>query len=146
LLVEVCFSHFFIFLFSFVTKCVCCQCTHQWGCWGPVWFEDRWMARPTYWGWLWAWLVGTQGYPYLTTIKVRSQGRATLKEKGRPGRNDRAMVGVGDIDSSSAYSSSSSSSSVVEGDRRKNKKSSKNLSKLTPREKLTLVTGIDGLW
>jgi hypothetical protein len=41
------------------------------------------------------------------------------------------MVGVSDVDSSSAYSSSSSSSSEDEGDRRKNKKSSKNLSGLS---------------
>jgi hypothetical protein len=41
------------------------------------------------------------------------------------------MVGVSDIDTSSAYSSSSSSSSEDEGDRRKNKKASKNLSRLS---------------
>jgi flagellar motility protein MotE (MotC chaperone) len=41
------------------------------------------------------------------------------------------MVGVSDVDSSSAYSSSSSSSSEDEGDQRRNKKSSKNLSGLS---------------
>jgi hypothetical protein len=43
----------------------------------------------------------------------------------------RAIVGVSDVDSSSAYSTSSSSSSEDEGDHRKNKKSSKNLSGLS---------------
>jgi phosphate-selective porin len=38
------------------------------------------------------------------------------------------MVGLSDVDSSSAYSTSSSSSSEDEGDRRKVRKSSKNLS------------------
>jgi hypothetical protein len=28
----------FLFLFSLITKCVCCQCTHQGGDWEPVWF------------------------------------------------------------------------------------------------------------
>jgi hypothetical protein len=41
------------------------------------------------------------------------------------------MVGVSDINSSSAYSSSSSSSSEDEGDGHKNKKASKNLSGLS---------------
>jgi hypothetical protein len=41
------------------------------------------------------------------------------------------MVGVSDIDSSSAYSTSSSSSSEDEGDHRKGRKSSKNLSGLS---------------
>jgi hypothetical protein len=41
------------------------------------------------------------------------------------------MVGVSDVDCSSAYSTSSSSSSEDEGNRRKNKKSSKNLSGLS---------------
>jgi hypothetical protein len=36
-------SFLFFFLFSSVTKCVCCQCTHQDRDWEPVWFEDRWM-------------------------------------------------------------------------------------------------------
>jgi hypothetical protein len=40
------------------------------------------------------------------------------------------MVGVSDIDSSSAYSTSSSSSSEDEGDRRKYRKTFKNLSGL----------------
>jgi hypothetical protein len=36
----------FVFLFSLVTKCVCCQCTHQGGggIEDHVWFEDRWMV------------------------------------------------------------------------------------------------------
>jgi hypothetical protein len=41
------------------------------------------------------------------------------------------LVGVSDIDSSSAYSTSSSSSSEDEGDRRKDRKSSSNLSGLS---------------
>jgi hypothetical protein len=41
------------------------------------------------------------------------------------------MVGVSDVDSSSAYSTSSSSNSEDEGDRRKSMKSSKNLSGLS---------------
>jgi chromosome condensin MukBEF ATPase and DNA-binding subunit MukB len=41
------------------------------------------------------------------------------------------MVGASDIDSSSAYSTSSSSSNEDEGDRRKDKKSSRNLSRLS---------------
>jgi hypothetical protein len=41
------------------------------------------------------------------------------------------MVGVSNVDSSSAYSTSSSSSSEDEGDRRKGRKSSKNLSVLS---------------
>jgi hypothetical protein len=41
------------------------------------------------------------------------------------------MVGVSDVDSSSAYCASSSSNSVDEGDHRKSRKSSKNLSGLT---------------
>jgi hypothetical protein len=41
------------------------------------------------------------------------------------------MVGVRDVDSSSAYSTSSSSSSEDEGDRRKGRKSSKKLSGLS---------------
>jgi hypothetical protein len=43
----------------------------------------------------------------------------------------RAMVGVSDVDSSSAYSTSSSRNSEDEGDRRKSRKSSKNLSGLS---------------
>jgi hypothetical protein len=34
-LVGVSFYLFFLFLFSQVTICVCCQCTHQGGDWGP---------------------------------------------------------------------------------------------------------------
>jgi hypothetical protein len=41
------------------------------------------------------------------------------------------MVGVSDVDSSSAYSTSSSSSSEDEGDQRKSKKGSMNLSGLS---------------
>jgi hypothetical protein len=41
------------------------------------------------------------------------------------------MVGVSDIDSSSAYSTSSSNSSEDEGDRRKGRKSSKNMNGLS---------------
>jgi hypothetical protein len=41
------------------------------------------------------------------------------------------MVGVRDVESSSAYSTSSSSSSEDEGDHRKSRKSSKNLSVLS---------------
>jgi flagellar motility protein MotE (MotC chaperone) len=41
------------------------------------------------------------------------------------------MVGASDVDSSSAYSSSSSSSSEDKGDRHKNKRASKNLSRLS---------------
>jgi hypothetical protein len=29
------YSFLLFFLFSVVTKCVCCQCTHQGGDWGP---------------------------------------------------------------------------------------------------------------
>jgi hypothetical protein len=39
------------FFFSFslwLPKCVCCQCTHQGGDWGPVWFENRWMVASWY--------------------------------------------------------------------------------------------------
>jgi hypothetical protein len=35
LLVGVSCGHFFSFSFSLITKCVCCQCTHQGGDWGP---------------------------------------------------------------------------------------------------------------
>jgi hypothetical protein len=55
--------------------------------------------------------------------------RGSRKEESRG--KARAMVGVSDVDSSSAYSTSSSSSSEDEGDRRKGKKSSKNLSGLS---------------
>jgi hypothetical protein len=59
------------------------------------------------------------------------------KDDQRPRKKDdrdrkaRAMVGVSGVDSSSAYSSSSSSSSEDEGDQCKNKKASKNLSRLS---------------
>jgi hypothetical protein len=56
--------------------------------------------------------------------------RRSKKKDGR-GRKARAMVGASDVDSSSAYSPSSSSSSGDEGDRRKNKKASKNMSRLS---------------
>jgi hypothetical protein len=54
------------------------------------------------------------------------------KDERRPRKESRgkarAMVGVSDVDSSSAYSTLSSSRSEDKGDRRKSKKSSKNLS------------------
>jgi hypothetical protein len=53
------------------------------------------------------------------------------RKKGSHGKKARAMVGASDVDSSTAYSSSSSSSSEDEGDQLKNKKSSKNLSRLS---------------
>jgi hypothetical protein len=60
--------------------------------------------------------------------KYNDEGRSRKKEnRGKA----RAMVGESDVDSSSAYSTSSSSSSEDEGDHRKNKKSSKNLSRLS---------------
>jgi hypothetical protein len=34
----------FLFLFSLVTLCGCCQCTHQGEIEDHVWFEDRWMV------------------------------------------------------------------------------------------------------
>jgi hypothetical protein len=54
--------------------------------------------------------------------KDEQRSRKDSRGKGR------AMVGVSDVDSSSAYSTSSSSSSEDEGDRRKSRKPSKNLS------------------
>jgi hypothetical protein len=60
--------------------------------------------------------------------KYKDERRSRKKEnRGKA----RAMVGVSDIDSSSAYSTSSSSSNEDEGDRRKSRKSSKNLSELS---------------
>jgi hypothetical protein len=60
--------------------------------------------------------------------KHKDEQRRWMKEsRGKA----RAMVGVSDVDSSSAYSSSSSSSSEDEGDHRKSRKSSKNLSGLS---------------
>jgi hypothetical protein len=60
--------------------------------------------------------------------KHKDERRSRKKEsRGKA----RAMVGVNDVDSSSAYSTSSSSSSEDEGDRRKSRKSSKNLSGLS---------------
>jgi hypothetical protein len=38
------FCFFSVFLFSLLTKCVCCQCTHQGEIEDHVWFEDRWMV------------------------------------------------------------------------------------------------------
>jgi hypothetical protein len=56
--------------------------------------------------------------------KHKDERRSRKKEsRGKA----RAMVGAGDVDSSSAYSASSSSSSEDEGDRRKSRKSSKNM-------------------
>jgi hypothetical protein len=34
----------FLFFFSWLPKCVCCQCTHQGGIESHVWFEDWWMV------------------------------------------------------------------------------------------------------
>jgi hypothetical protein len=60
--------------------------------------------------------------------KHKDEQRRWMKEsRGKA----RAMVGVSDVDSSSAYSSSCSSSSEDEGDHRKSRKSSKNLSGLS---------------
>jgi hypothetical protein len=60
--------------------------------------------------------------------KHKDERRSRKKEsRGKA----RAMVGVSDVDSSSAYSTSSSSSSEDEGDQRKGRKSSKNLSGLS---------------
>jgi hypothetical protein len=56
-------------------------------------------------------------------------GRRSRKKESRG--KARAMVGAGNIDSSSAYSTSSSSSSEDEGDCRKSRNSSKNLSGLS---------------
>jgi hypothetical protein len=56
--------------------------------------------------------------------------RRSMKKEDRD-RKARVMVGASDVDSSSAYSSTSSSSSEDEGDRSKNKKASKNLSRLS---------------
>jgi hypothetical protein len=61
--------------------------------------------------------------------KHKNKDERRLRKKDGRGWKARAMVGASDIDSSSAYSSSSSSSS--EGDRHKNKKSYKNLSRLS---------------
>jgi hypothetical protein len=66
----------------------------------------------------------------------KSKHKNKYKDKQRSRKKEsrgkaRAMVGASDVDSSSAYSTSSSSSSEDEGDRRKNKKSSKNLSRLS---------------
>jgi hypothetical protein len=69
--------------------------------------------------------------------KYRSRREHKHKDERRARKKDsrdkkaRAMVGVSNVDSSSAYSSSSSSSSEDKGDRRKNKKASKNLSGLS---------------
>jgi hypothetical protein len=38
------FVRFFSFTFSLWLSNVCCQCTHQGGDWGPMWFEERWMV------------------------------------------------------------------------------------------------------
>jgi hypothetical protein len=61
--------------------------------------------------------------------KSKHKDERRSKKKESRGKA-RAMVGVSDVDSSSAYSTSSSSSSEDEGDRRKGRKSSKNLSGL----------------
>jgi hypothetical protein len=57
------------------------------------------------------------------------------------------MVGVSNIDSSSAYSTSRSSSNEDEGDRRKGRKSSKNLSGLSSFTRdgfYTMALSVDG--
>jgi hypothetical protein len=60
--------------------------------------------------------------------KHKDERRSRKKEsRGKA----RTMVGVSDVNSSSAYSTSSSSSSEDKGDRRKGRKSSKNLSGLS---------------
>jgi hypothetical protein len=66
----------------------------------------------------------------------KSKHKNKHKDERRSRKNEsrgkaRVMVGVSDVDSSSAYSISSSSSSEDEGDRRKGRKSSKNLSGLS---------------
>jgi hypothetical protein len=61
--------------------------------------------------------------------KHKDERRSRKKDGHR--KKARAMVGVSDVDSSSAYSSWISSSSEGEGDRHKNKKSSRNLSGLS---------------
>jgi hypothetical protein len=62
--------------------------------------------------------------------KGKRKDERRSRKKGSRGKA-RAMVGVSDIDSSSAYSTSSSSRSEDEGDRRKDRKSSRNLSGLS---------------
>jgi hypothetical protein len=66
----------------------------------------------------------------------KSKHKNKHKDKRRSRKKEsrgkaRAMVGVSDVDSSSAYSTSSSSRNEDEGDHRKSKKSSKNLSGLS---------------
>jgi hypothetical protein len=63
--------------------------------------------------------------------KNRHKDERRSRKKEGHGRKARAMAGASDIDSSSAYTSSSSSSNEDEGDQRKNKKASKNLSRLS---------------
>jgi hypothetical protein len=53
------------------------------------------------------------------------------RKKSSHGKKARAMARASDVDSNSAYSSPSSSSSEDEGDQHKNKKSSKNMSRLS---------------
>jgi hypothetical protein len=63
--------------------------------------------------------------------KNKHKDERRSRKKDGQGRKARAMVGASDVDSNSAYSSSSSSSSKDESDRYKNKKASKNLSRLS---------------
>jgi hypothetical protein len=63
--------------------------------------------------------------------KNKNKDERWLRKKDGCDRKARAMVKASDVDSISAYSSSSSSSSENEGDRCKNKKVSKNLSRLS---------------
>jgi hypothetical protein len=73
---------------------------------------------------------------YHSRCDHKSKHKNKYKDKRRSRKKEsqgkaQAMVGVSDVNSSSAYSTSSSSSSEDEGDHRKNKKSSKNLSGLS---------------
>jgi hypothetical protein len=62
--------------------------------------------------------------------KSKHKDERESREKESRGKA-RAMVGASDVDSSSAYSTSSSSGSEDEGDHRKDRKSSRNLSRLS---------------
>jgi hypothetical protein len=67
-------------------------------------------------------------HKYKHKCKHEDKRRSRKKESRSKARE---MVGVSDIDSSSAYSTLSSSSSEDEGDQRKGRKSSNNLSRLS---------------
>jgi hypothetical protein len=66
-------------------------------------------------------------------LKHKNKHKDTRWSRKKDGHSWKArpMVGVSDVDSSSAYSSSSLSNNDDEGDRCKNKKASKNLSGLS---------------